>query len=569
MVTGEPGLSCGEMQASSGKLGGFPIVAQFLQSLKVRETIDNAVPMHPLNHVSHGECIEALVLSILRENHSLVNVSRTLSGYDLPRILGRAGIQPEHFNDTRLGQALDALSEGHEKVFGNLALNAIRGYHLETRRTHIDSTSIKVYGSYDDGDDFSLFARRGHSKDHRPDLKQFMFSMSVNEDGVPLIGRMIDGNSSDNQEFRWHLAQIDDMLAGMRETVMIADCKLCTYETMVMALERDLAILTLLPESFSLQRQLRETASQEELPLLYTSESGFQYHGRSYVVPHAWTSESGDNQISKWRYLVVHSAELAERREEINRYKRDEERQRIDKLLADWKKTAYACQPDAEKVARDKIAVSDLCFHDIEFHVEKGQVPAKRGRGRPKGPPEMVQGFVIRAEVRPRESVSRQFSPDNMFVLVTNITDRRRLSEDRMLTSYKEQWVIESAFKWLKGPAAISPIYLKLPSRVKVLGFVYLIALMISALIQRELRRSLAKRGGKCPHGYYRTETPTTVGIMRLFENIGFLRVEYQGKTHAELQLFKPEHIEVLELLGVPELYERIIHGADLSTPGM
>jgi len=138
-----------------------------------------------------------------------------------------------------------------------------------------------------------------------------------------------------------------------------------------------------------------------------------------------------------------------------------------------------------------------------------------------------------------------------------------------MLTSYKEQWVIESAFKWLKGPAAISPIYLKLPSRVKVLGFVYLIALMISALIQRELRRSLAKRGGKCPHGYYRTETPTTVGIMRLFENIGFLRVEYQGKTHAELQLFKPEHIEVLELLGVPELYERIIHGADLSTPGM
>jgi len=306
MVTGEPGLSCGEMQASSGKLGGFPIVAQFLQSLKVRETIDNAVPMHPLNHVSHGECIEALVLSILRENHSLVNVSRTLSGYDLPRILGRAGIQPEHFNDTRLGQALDALSEGHEKVFGNLALNAIRGYHLETRRTHIDSTSIKVYGSYDDGDDFSLFARRGHSKDHRPDLKQFMFSMSVNEDGVPLIGRMIDGNSSDNQEFRWHLAQIDDMLAGMRETVMIADCKLCTYETMVMALERDLAILTLLPESFSLQRQLRETASQEELPLLYTSESGFQYHGRSYVVPHAWTSESGDIRYPNgdtWLYI--------------------------------------------------------------------------------------------------------------------------------------------------------------------------------------------------------------------------------------------------------------------------
>jgi transposase len=571
MSMGRSGINPDEVRISSGQLGGFPIISSFLRKLKVRETIDSALPMHPQNHVSHGECVEALVLSILRENHALVNVSETLTGFDLAKVFDRPGIQPEHFNDTRLGQSLDALHENHDRLFGNLALNAIRGYHLETRRTHIDSTSIKVYGAYEDeaGFRFPLLARRGHSKDHRPDLKQFMFSMSVNEDGVPLVGRMIDGNSSDNEEFRWHLAQLDEALAGMRDTVMVADCKLCTYETMLMALKRDLSILTLLPETFSLQRQLRESASQEDLPLLYTSDAGYRCHGRSYVVPHAWKTDSGEERLSQWRYLVVHSEELANRKAEIHAYKRDEERKRIDKLLAGWGKEAFACLPDAEKVAQDKIATLDPQYHGIEFRVTEGQVPAKRGRGRPKGPPEMISGFIIHAEARVKEPAQKAFSPDSMFVLVTNIADRRRLSDERMLTSYKEQWVIESAFKWLKGPAAISPIYLKRPSRVKVLGFVYLIALMISALVQRELRRGLARRGGKCPHGYYRTETPTTVGIMKLFQSIGFVAAEIQGQKRADLQRFKPEHAEVLELLGIPGLYEEVIHGAEKPTPGM
>lgn len=181
----------------------------------------------------------------------------------------------------------------------------------------------------------------------------------------------------------------------------------------------------------------------------------------------------------------------------------------------------------------------------------------------------MIRGFIIQAEATAKEPVQKLFSPEDMFVLVTNIADRRKLSDERMLASYKEQWVIESAFKWLKGPAAIAPIFLKRPSRVKVLGFVYLIALMISALVQRELRRNLASRGGKCPHGYYRTETPTTDGIMRLFQNVSFVEAEIQGQKHADLQYFKPEHSEVLELLGLPGLYKEIIHGAENSTPGM
>ncbi len=560
-----------EINVSSGRLGGFPIIAEFLRKLKVRETIDNAVPMHCQNHVSHGECIEALVLSILRENHALVNVSGILKGYDLDKIFQRSGIQAEHFNDTRLGQSLDALYEAHEGLFGNLALNAIRGYHLETKRMHIDSTSLKVYGAYEDevGFPFGLRARRGHSKDHRPDLKQFMFSMSVNEDGVPLLGRMIDGNSSDNEEFRWHLRQLDQAFSEMRGTVMVADCKLCTYETMQMALERELSILTLLPENFSLHRKLCESAAKDDLVLLHTSESGYQYHGKSYVIPHGWQTDTGEERMSMWRYLVVHSEELARRKAEIDAARQDEERGKIDKLIETWKKEVYACQPDAEKIVREKIATLNLRYHEVEISVSEGEVPAKRGRGRPKGPPEIIRGFVIRAEPKPKESLSQGFSPDNMFVLVTNIADRRKLSDERMLASYKEQWVVESAFKWLKGPAAIAPIFLKRPSRIQVLGFVYLVALMISALIQRELRRSLARRGGKCPHAYYRTETPTTNGIMSLFQNIGYIAANFRGQRQARLELFKPEHLEVLELLGLPNLYSEIIHRAEISTPGM
>ena len=73
-----------------------------MRHLEIAKTIDEIVPPHPLNHVTTGECVEALVLSILTGEHALYNVSDVLSQYDTSVIFQKE-VDPNWFHDNRLG----------------------------------------------------------------------------------------------------------------------------------------------------------------------------------------------------------------------------------------------------------------------------------------------------------------------------------------------------------------------------------------------------------------------------------------------------------------------------------
>ncbi len=54
---------------------------------------------------------------------------------------------------------------------------------------------------------------------------------------------------------------------------------------------------------------------------------------------------------------------------------------------------------------------------------------------------------------------------------------------------------MESNFKWTKNPAAVAPIFLNTPDRILALGFVYLVALMVYTLMERQIRNKLKEEG--------------------------------------------------------------------------
>ena len=68
---------------------------------------------------------------------------------------------------------------------------------------HLDSTSFSVHGDYEVQDDPSAIEiTHGHSKDHRPDLKQVVLSLVVNGPSVmPIFMEPLDGNNSDREIF--------------------------------------------------------------------------------------------------------------------------------------------------------------------------------------------------------------------------------------------------------------------------------------------------------------------------------------------------------------------------------
>ncbi len=120
-------------------------------------------------------------------------------------LLGAAA-QAGLLNDDRAGRALDELYLAYRaSMTAALTLAAIGGYGITTGELHNDSTSICLYGTYRDAEGITVGGvtpprpARGHSKDHRPDLKQLARILTVSADGaVPVTCRIADGNIEDS-----------------------------------------------------------------------------------------------------------------------------------------------------------------------------------------------------------------------------------------------------------------------------------------------------------------------------------------------------------------------------------
>ena len=87
---------------------------------------------------------------------------------------------------------------------------------------------------------------------HRPDLKQVMLEMMVSQDGgIPLLGRSLDGNSSDNIVFKERAEKlVEEFKASETPRYLVADCKLYT-ETNAVHL-KDLPFITRIPNNIKM-----------------------------------------------------------------------------------------------------------------------------------------------------------------------------------------------------------------------------------------------------------------------------------------------------------------------------
>jgi len=181
----------------------LPLVLGVLRRLEVATVIDRLIPPHPAHVLSCGRGVEALVLAILDGDHALYKVGRRLEERGMVERL-QPGLTRASRNDYRLGHILDALCAANlNRVFGAMALKALEVYAIPTPWLHQDTTTIALYGIYEDEPKAPEAPRPayGHSKDGRDDLKQVLLSLGVSGDGgLPLRMGMRDGNRSDRVE---------------------------------------------------------------------------------------------------------------------------------------------------------------------------------------------------------------------------------------------------------------------------------------------------------------------------------------------------------------------------------
>jgi transposase len=475
--------------------GAAPLVAAFCREIKLRDTIDEMVTWDPKQcRLSPGTLIEALVINVLVARKPLYRVEEFYSEMNLNVIFGEE-ITADAFNDDALGRALTKLAKAHpNRVYLTLALSAIKVHNVKTRTVHADTTSISVAGEYNQTDEENdlLGITYGYSKDHRPDLKQFLYGLITTSEGIPIFGELRDGNMSDKTWNNDVLEKLQTMLPDDNGTsIYVADSALVTKDNLNLLFDKEIPFISRLPETFKISAELKEWA---------WSENQWQHLGSLVEKKDAavYQVQSTVRELNghDYRFVVVHSSSLDKNKEKSIKKMIETQRKELLEACNELAKRKFFCEADARKELEIFLAKHDTPLFELNTEIKEEQI-IKRRVGRPRKDEPINYQINYRA-IPSLVSVNEQFVKDlkakaSTFVLITSILDDNEFPPGDVLREYKNQTAVELSFRFLKNPVYIDGIYVKNTERVVAIGYVFLMALLIYALLQRRVRHNLTK----------------------------------------------------------------------------
>jgi len=538
----------------------LPIVKEYARQIKLTETIDSMVESQM--ELSPGVAILAMVLDTLTGRTPLYRLVNFYRKKDGELLLGKP-VAPELFSDHNLGRVLDKIYEtGTQKIFGQLAQNAVGGFQIDTQCGHYDTTSVSVFGDYELVEK-PFHITYGHSKDKRSDLKQFLIEMLCVDRNIPILGATRDGNGSDKTLNNELLSGISRYMSknGIKNDayIHVADAAMVTGKNLEMADLRKILFISRLPANFkACSRAIEEAVAQDQWKDIGTLNQTPSTLKRPAAFYRTFETTVKINKRT-YRAIVVHSSAHDKRRHKRIDRRLKKEHKELTKICKKAMTTAYFCQADAQ-VAAQKLCASagSLECYRILTTIEK---VAKYKRGRPaKGREREVDHYeyVLKTDiVENTEKVKTLRSEAGCFVLLTNLVSdeqRHEWEAGRLLRLYKNQSGIEQNFGFLKDPAIVNGIFLKKTTRIEVLGLILLIALLIWRLMERAMRQFTQPDGSTLPGWEKRkTKRPTSFMMTTKFTDVLVITI---GKVRRLANRFTSTQLAYLEALKVnPDVF--------------
>jgi len=498
----------------------------------------------------------AMVLDTLSGRTPLYRLKEFFQEKDTELMLG-SQIDPELFCDHNLGRVLDKIFDtGTQAIFSQLSQNAVKRFDIDSRKVHFDTTSISVYGDYElSQDPFKI--TYGHSKDHRPDLKQFLISLLCVDRNIPIVGAPKDGNASDKTLNNELLSNISKHMAshGLKPGafVYVADSAFVTKNNLEKASSEHTTFLSRLPATYKeCSRAVQEAVNANDWIALGSLAETAPPKNRPAAVYRAY--EATVNLYDKdYRAIVVHSSAHDKRRHKRIDRLLAQKRKALDTLCKKIRSISYFCRADAQ-VATDKLQrAATGSYHKIECTIEK---VAKFSRGRPtKDKPRTPTGYEYQLHLKitaDDQVVEPLRVQAGCFVLVTSLysqKDRENFSAYELLRLYKDQDGIERNFSFLKDPVIVNSIFLKKANRIEVLGLVLLISLLIWRLMEHCMRRYITKTGNAITGWKNKPTTkPTSFMMTTKFLSILVLKVDHQRQLARPLNLVQLEYLKALNV---------------------
>jgi transposase len=426
-------------------LGHLGLVASVLDRIRLVETVDRLVGPRPGEKVSTGMALKAAILNALGFVASpLYLFGHFFQGKPTEHLLG-PGVTPDLLNDDRMGRMLDTLyAAGVTEVFLEVAREARQAFPFPVQALHVDSTSFHVHGQYEGlGEEMgAIRVTHGYSRDHRPDLKQWVMNLvCADTGGIPLLFAPGDGNQSDREALAPLLARYRQALD--LGAVVVLDGAGYSRENL-RALEGFSWILRV-PATLKEARALLEGEFPREAwtPLL-PGYRGLEVEADYGGVRQRWPLVESE---ARAREVDVEEEGLRRR---VARAEGEAEKA-LGRLLSQ----RFACEADARRaLAVDEEASGKLPYHRLVYLGV--QEERRRGRvGRPrKGEAPLSVSYRLLARLEVDEGkLERARRGLGRFLLATNVLDREALPTGEVLKRYKDQTrTVERGFRFLKDP---------------------------------------------------------------------------------------------------------------------
>ena len=557
-----------EIEVQNERVDDIPLLIGQQQKMGLAEIIDTIINPHWRRQgLSVGQTIITWLAFILSESdHRLSYVESWVETHleTLKRLL-TPDLTVADFSDDRLGDVLRYLSHDASwaAIERELGRRTVRVYQLPPSCVRLDSTTVSLHHAPEG----TALIRRGHSKDHRPDLAQLKVMLATLDPmGAPLVTQIVPGSAADDGLYIPAIDQTRHVL-GQRGLLYIGDSKMEAVPTRAHLVAGGDYYLTPLSHKGGQGELLTQLvasalAQEQELVDVYrqpVAEAEPALIAQGYETTRLQEAiVAGDSVSWTERVLVIYSPKLAQSqyRGLQGRLQRAEE-----KLLA------LTPAPGRGKRQYDELAplqaaatailqkhrVTDLLQLTYQRQVSQRQI--RKYKDRPARTEETVR-YQLQVQ-RDENALADHYRTRGWRLYVLNAPEDT-LSLAQAVHAYRGAPNIERNFSRLKGqPLGLRPVYLHREDHLQGMVRLLSLALRILTLTEFVARRSLAAADTSLVGLYpgnpqQQTHRPTTERLLSAFDNITLSLIQLPGQHIIHITPLTPLQCRILELLDLP-----------------
>jgi transposase len=521
-------------------VGALPVFTDYLERLDVAAAIDRVVPWD--GDIPLGTLTEILILNRLLRPKALFRIGDWAQNAAVTDYYGLSAAQ---LNDDCLGRALERLAQHAEVVETALVLRAIDQFELDVSHIHYDITDVELFGAYEvelaEGQTPPTpLPTYGRTKSGRKNVKQVQLGLNVTGDGgIPVSHRPLDGNAAEAPSHLANLRRLSQLFPK-RRLLYLSDTKLDTPTNLLAIAARRGHFLcggALSPQWQ--QRYLRLRHRLRAIAYFPQSQANRPAAERDQYKAHEVRERlhgSVDGRPVRLDYRLLFVWSQAKARQEAATRERHVAKIRSEFEAVQRNLGRYSLKTREAALRRLEAAKARYAEGALFVYELQGEA----------GGPLQLQWRIDAAALAEWQHL------EGVYLLKTNLP-RPSWPAVKVLRTYREQSQVERRFHHLKGPLAVAPMFLKNPERIAGLLCVLVWALMVLALMERQVRRQLR---GQPLYGLYPenrpSAAPTGPALIECFSTLCIVIV-HEGTTTLR-RLAQPTATQrcLLELLDLP-----------------